>query len=58
MHDRDGAPEQAIATCLLADGRRAWGLSADAATMAALADGEWVGRPARLDVEGALRLDE
>ena len=25
MHDRDGAPETAIAACLLADGRRAWG---------------------------------
>ena len=29
MHGRDGQPEQAIATCLLADGRRAWGLSSD-----------------------------
>ena len=30
MHARDGAPEQAIAACLLADGRRAWGTSSDA----------------------------
>ena len=58
MHDRDGAPEQAIATALLPDGRRAWGLSTDSATMAAMADGEWVGRPARLDAEGSLRIDE
>ena len=29
MHGRDGVPEQAIATCLLADGRRAWGMSSD-----------------------------
>ena len=43
MHDRDGAPEQAIAACLLADGRRAWGTSTDAAATA-LCDGEWVGR--------------
>jgi acetyl-CoA C-acetyltransferase len=58
MHGRDGTPEQAIATGLLGDGRRAWGLSSDAATMAALAGGEWVGRSARLDAEGALLLDE
>jgi acetyl-CoA C-acetyltransferase len=58
MHGRDGAPEQAIATCLLADGRRAWGLSSDADVMGALTQGEWVGRPARLDAEGGLLLDE
>ena len=58
MHGRDGAPEQAIATCLLADGRRAWGLSSDAGVMAALTEGEWVGRPARLDADGGLLLDE
>ena len=34
MHARDGAPEQAITTCLLDDGRRAWGLSDDADVMA------------------------
>jgi acetyl-CoA C-acetyltransferase len=58
MHGRDGAPEQAIATCLLSDGRRAWGLSSDADVMAALTQGEWVGRPARLDADGGLLLDE
>jgi acetyl-CoA C-acetyltransferase len=58
MHGRDGAPEQAIATCLLGDGRRAWGLSSDGGTMAALGEGEWVERPARLDADGALLLDE
>ena len=47
MHDRDGSPEQAITTCLLADGRRAWGLSSDADVMAALGEGEWVGRRRR-----------
>ena len=57
MHGRDGSAEQAIATGLLADGRRAWGLSADPATMAALGEGEWVGRPARLDAEGSLLLE-
>ena len=53
MHGRDGAPEQAIATCLLADGRRAWGLSTDADVMAALLEGEWVGTEAALDDGGA-----
>ena len=36
MHGREGLPEQAIATCLLADGRRAWGLSTDGDVMGAL----------------------
>ena len=39
-------PEQAIATCLLDDGRRAWGLSTDADVMAALLRGR-VGRHRR-----------
>ncbi len=56
MHGRDGSPEQAIATCLLADGRRAWGLSTDADVMAALTDGEWVGYQATLSATGELRL--
>ena len=42
MHDREGAPERAIAACLLADGRRAWGTSEDA-DLPASVDGEWVG---------------
>ncbi len=56
MHARDGSPEQAITTCLLEDGRRAWGLSDDADVMAALSDGEWVGRRADLDADGRLHV--
>ncbi len=57
MHGRDGHPEQAITTCLLDDGRRAWGLSGDPDTMAALVDSEeWVGAPVRLDGEGTVHL--
>ena len=56
MHDRDGAPEQAIAACLLADGRRAWGLSGDADVTAALLDGEWVGTGVALDAAGDLHV--
>ena len=54
MFDRDGTPEQAIAACLLADGRRAWGTSTDADTAAAMCEGEWVGRPAELTADGTL----
>ncbi len=53
-HSRDGEPENAIAACLLADGRRAWGTNADPAIAAALCDGEWVGRSVALDDEGTL----
>ena len=56
MHARDGNPEQGIATCLLDDGRRAWGLSSDADVLAALGDGEWVGRRVTLSPAGDLRL--
>jgi acetyl-CoA C-acetyltransferase len=56
MHARDGSPEQAITTCLLDDGRRAWGLSSDPDVMTALGDGEWVGTRVSLDAEGALHL--
>ena len=54
MHDRDGNPERAIASCRLPSGARAWGDSEDAAVCAALCDGEWVGRSVRLDDAGAL----
>jgi acetyl-CoA C-acetyltransferase len=56
MHGRDGAPEQAIATCLLDDDRRAWGLSNDADVMIAMTEGEWVGRRVTLSATGDLLL--
>ena len=56
MFDRDGAPERSIASCLLADGRRAWGTSEAPEVTAAMCDGEWVGRSVDLDVDGAIRL--
>jgi len=55
MFDRDGAPETALAACLLADGRRAWGTSGDRGLAAAMCEGEWVGRTATLDAEGTLQ---
>lgn len=54
MHSRDGAPETAIAACLLADGRRAWSLSTDPGLASAMCAGEWVGRTVQLDDEGRL----
>jgi acetyl-CoA C-acetyltransferase len=54
MHDRDGQPERAIASCLLADGRRAWGTSIDEQLAAAMIDGEWVGRTVTLKSDGVL----
>ena len=56
MHARDGQPEQAIASCLLADGRRAWGTSTEADTLQPLLTGEWVGHPATLTPDGTLHL--
>jgi acetyl-CoA C-acetyltransferase len=54
MHDRDGAPEQAIVTALLADGRRAWGTSDDTAFATEMCDGEWVGREIVLRDDGTI----
>ena len=54
MHDRDGNPELALAACLLADGRRAWGTSPDPGLATTMCDGEWVGRAVRLTADGAL----
>ncbi len=56
MFSRDGDPEQAIAACLLPDGRRAWAMSSDAAVAAAMCVGEWVGIEATLDDAGSLHL--
>ena len=54
MHSRDGTPERVISSCLVADGRRAWGSSDDPHTAAAVCEGEWVGRAVTLDPEGLL----
>jgi acetyl-CoA C-acetyltransferase len=56
MHTRDGVPETAIAACLLADGRRAWGTSSDADTVQTMCDGEWVGHPVTLDADGLVHI--
>jgi acetyl-CoA C-acetyltransferase len=54
MFSRDAVPEQAIASCLLADGRRAWGMSPDPAIATAMCEGEWVGESVTLADDGTL----
>jgi len=56
MHDRDGAPEVGLAAVLLADGRRAWGTTTDAATMVGMMKDEPIGQTARISPDGALSL--
>jgi acetyl-CoA C-acetyltransferase len=56
MHGRDGAPERALASTLLHDGRRAWAWSEDPATMARFTAEETAGVPAHVDGEGHLTL--
>ncbi len=56
MFARDASAEQAIASCLLADGRRAWGTSLDPAVASAMCEGEWVGRTVELSSIGDLHL--
>lgn len=57
MHSREGEPETAIAACLLADGRRAWGMSTEAGLAAAMCDGECVGNRVTLTDDGTLDVD-
>jgi acetyl-CoA C-acetyltransferase len=56
MFDRDGTPRLAIAACLLPDGRRAWATSDEPDAATALTEGEWVGRPVRIDKTGGLHV--
>lgn len=57
MHNREGAPERIIASCLLDDGRRAWGDSTDADLGAAMCVDEWVGKRITLTADGVLHGD-
>ena len=56
MHDRDGQPEQVIASCLLADERRAWGVSTDSQLAAHMVSDDPIGVQCTLDQDGVLRL--
>ena len=54
IHSREGIAEKSLVSCLLADGRRAWGTSTDPALTQAMCAGEWVGTKARLDSAGTI----
>lgn len=54
MHDREAQPETVICTCLLPDGRRAWGTSSSPEVARAFTDGEWVGRAVSLGDNGSV----
>ena len=56
MHDRQGAPETAIAAVLLKDSRRAWATSTDIQVATALCTDEWVGRKVNLNPDGTLNI--
>jgi len=56
MFDRDGEPEQAIASCLVPDGRRAWGTSSEPDVAQAMTADEWVGVGVQLTEDGTLQL--
>jgi acetyl-CoA C-acetyltransferase len=57
LHDREGAPERAIAATLTPAGARAWATSEDASVMATLLDGEeHVGDAAHRSAAGELSL--
>ena len=54
MHDRDGKPETGFASCLLADGRRAWARTPDRDVAEGMTEGEWVGRAVKLAADGTI----
>jgi len=56
MFSREGEPERALASCLRADGRRAWGVSQNTAIASAMCDGEWVGITVELDDASELHI--
>ena len=54
MHNREGGIERIIATCILDDGRRAWGDSTSTDLGRDMCVNEWVGKRVRLDASGTL----
>lgn len=56
MHGKEGQPEQGIVALLLDDGRRTWGVTTDADTVATLVAEDVIGRPAKRTADGEFRL--
>ena len=57
MHDRDGSPERAIVATLLADGRRTWGGTTDAAALDRFLTEETHGDDGTVDPEGTFHFN-
>jgi acetyl-CoA C-acetyltransferase len=57
MHDREGAPETGILVGLLEDGRRAWGVSTEPATVKAMVTEELAGRRAAVRPDGTFDIE-
>jgi acetyl-CoA C-acetyltransferase len=53
MHDRNSAPEAAIVSTLLADGRRAWGTTSAPDALQRMITEETAGAPGHVDPDGA-----
>ena len=58
MHDRESTPQKAIVSCLLDDGRRAWGSTTDSDAMTRFTTEETAGAPGHLDPLGAFRFTD
>ena len=56
MHDRDSRPEAAFVAMLTEDGRRAWGRTDDAETLAVMVAEDMVGRAVRRSTDGVVTL--
>ncbi|HAS09686.1 MAG TPA: hypothetical protein DCS55_04080 [Acidimicrobiaceae bacterium] len=56
MHGKDGQPEQGIVAMLLDDGRRAWGTTDDADTLATMVAEDIIGRRVHRTAEGRVSL--
>lgn len=56
VYDREGAPAHGIAACRTPEGRRAWGRLDRPEDLDELTVSEGIGRAARLDADGGLRL--
>lgn len=56
MHERDGSPSRAHASCLTPDGRRAWGVSTDPEVMKRFSSEDVGGGAVTLGPEGELEL--
>lgn len=58
MHDRDGAPRHGIASALTPGGERTWTTTDEPASVAAMTQSDWCGRPAVAGARSRLELPD